>query len=267
MTSEEKSKEIYLLNRKRELEYFIQKIDHDTIFQKEKIFSIINSSKLENISKLNESRNVINELQPNPINYGADNFKKLLNESLNNLKQEEENKPNLIIDDKERNLIIKNSRINNPSAKVKYFNIEKKISAKYLLNFGTSNEIKVLKNRKIVYINTHLLNEYSTSRYIKKLKRINFVIRSKTSSKYRGVSINGSNWQVLIMVNNKKYYLGSYPSEELAARIYDIHAIKMRGIKARTNFPYNNIQIKNIYEKNIDIKCDKISEIMKQISN
>ena len=126
MTSEEKSKEIYLLNRKRELEYFIQKIDHDTIFQKEKIFSIINSSKLENISKLNESRNVINELQPNPINYGADNFKKLLNESSNNLKQEEENKPNLIIDDKERNLIIKNSRINNPSAKVKYFNIEKK---------------------------------------------------------------------------------------------------------------------------------------------
>ena len=127
MTSEEKSKELYFLNRKRELEYFIQKIDHDTIFQKEKIFSIINSSKLENISKLNESRNVINELQPNPINYGADNFKKLLNESLNNLKQEEENKPNLIIDDKERNLIIKNSRINNPSAKVKYFNIEKKI--------------------------------------------------------------------------------------------------------------------------------------------
>ena len=267
LNSEEKSKDLYLLNRKREPEYFIQKIDHDTVFQKEKTFPIINSSKLENISQLNESRNVINEIQSNPNNYGANNFKKLLNHSSNNLTQEKNNKPNFIRDDKERNLIIKSSKINNPSTKIKYFNIEKNISAKYLLNFCNNNEIKVLKNRKIVYINTHLLNDYSTSRYLKKLKRINFVKRSKTSSKYRGVSRNGSNWQVLIMVNNKKYYIGSYPSEELAARIYDIHAIKSRGINARTNFPYNNFQIKNIYEKNIDIKCDKISEIMNQISN
>ena len=71
----------------------------------------------------------------------------------------------------------------------------------------------------------------------------------------------------IIMVNNKKYYIGSYLSEELAARVYDIHAIKMRGIKARTNFPYNNIQLKNIFEKNINIKCEQISEIMKQINN
>ena len=267
LASEEKSKELYLLNRKREPEYFIQKIGHDNIFQKEKTFPIINNSKLENINQIYESRNIINELESNPINYGANNFKKLLNESSNNLKQEENNKPNFIIDDKERNLKINSSRINNPSTKVKYFNIEKNINAKSLLNFDTSNEIKVLKNRKIVYINTDLLNDYSTSKYIKKLKRINFVKRSKTSSKYRGVSRNGSNWQVLIMINNKKYYIGSYPSKELAARIYDIHAIKKRGIKARTNFPYNNIQIKNIYEKNIDIKCDKVSEIMKQISN
>ena len=135
------------------------------------------------------------------------------------------------------------------------------------MDFGTNNEIKVLKNKKIVYINKELLNNYSTSRYIKKSKNINFVIRNKTSSKYRGVSRNGNNWQVLIMINNKKYYLGNYYSEELAARIYDIHAIKMRGIKARTNFPYNDIQIKNIFERNINIKCDKISEIMNQINS
>ena len=135
------------------------------------------------------------------------------------------------------------------------------------MDFNTNNEIKVLKNKKIVYINTDLLNKYSTSRYIKKAKNINFVIRNKTSSKFRGVSRNGNKWQILIAVNNKKYYLGSYPSEELAARVYDIYAIKMKGIKARTNYPYNNIQIKNIVEKNINIKCDKISEIIKQISN
>ena len=48
------------------------------------------------------------------------------------------------------------------------------------------------------------------------------------------------------MINNKKYYKGSYLSEEIAARIYDIMAIKNFGIKARTNFVYNHIQIKKI---------------------
>ena len=70
-----------------------------------------------------------------------------------------------------------------------------------------------------------------------------------------------------MMINNKNNYIGSYSSEELAARIYDILAIKNRGIRARTNFFYNGIQIKNILEKNINIKCDNISDIMKQIIN
>ena len=61
------------------------------------------------------------------------------------------------------------------------------------------------------------------------------------------------------MADNKKYYLGSYPSEELAARIYDIFAIKMRGIKARTNFSYNNIQTNNIFKNNFKIKNGEIS--------
>ena len=39
----------------------------------------------------------------------------------------------------------------------------------------------------------------------------------------------------------------------------------MKEIKTRTNFPYNNVQIKNILEKNITLKCDKISEKMKII--
>jgi len=132
--------------------------------------------------------------------------------------------------------------------------------------FDTKDEIKVIKNRKIVYINKCSLNSSSKEGAIKKLKAINFVIRNERSSKYRGVSKNGSSWQVLIMNNNKKYYLGSYPSEELAARIYDIHALKHFGIKARTNFIYNNKQIKNISEKNINIKCDNISDLMNQIN-
>ena len=69
----------------------------------------------------------------------------------------------------------------------------------------------------------------------------------------------------IIMINNKKYFLGNYFSEELAARIYDIYAIKSHGIKARTNFVYNYSQIKKIYERKIEIKTDNISDILKQL--
>lgn len=254
------------MKRKREPENFTPKINHDIISQKENSFSI-NRNEIENIRQINESRSVINEMQPDPINYEENNFKKMLSESSNNLNQEEYNKPEIFINDKERNLFNNSSIIKNPSTKLKYFNIEKNISAKSILDFSNNNEIKVLKNKKIVYINKDLLNNYSITRNIKKSKKINFVKRSKTSSKYRGVSRNGSKWQILIMTNNKKSYIGSYSSEELAARVYDIQAIKTRGTKARTNFPYNNIQMKNIFEKNINIKCDKISEIMKQINS
>jgi len=264
--SEEKSKELYLLNRKRELEYFAPKISHDFIFQKEQSFSI-NRSNTENIRQINESRNAIYEMKPNPINYETNNFKKILSGDSNNLKHEEYNNLKIIINNKEGNLFNNSSIIRNPSTKSKYSNTKKNINTKNILDFGTDNEIKILKNKKMVYVNKDLLNNYSDSKYIKKSKNINFVIRNKTSSKYRGVSRNGNNWQVLIMINNKKYYLGNYPSEDLAARIYDIHALKMRGIKARTNFPYNDIQIKNILERNINIKCDEISEIMNQINS
>lgn len=135
------------------------------------------------------------------------------------------------------------------------------------MNSESNNEIKVLKNNKVVYMNKYLLNSYSTSRAIKRLKKINFIIKKKRSSKYRGVSKNGNKWQVLIMINKKKYYVGNFSSEDLAARIYDIQAIKSWGIKARTNFVYDNKQLNKIYNKKINIKCDNLSEIMTQINN
>ena len=69
------------------------------------------------------------------------------------------------------------------------------------------------------------------------------------------------------MIKNKKYYIGSYLSEELAARVYDFLSIKNRGIKARTNFIYNNIQKINIYKSKINLKSDNISDIIKQLIN
>ena len=67
------------------------------------------------------------------------------------------------------------------------------------------------------------------------------------------------------MINNKKCYIGSYFSEDTAARIYDIFSIKNRGIKARTNFKYNNIQIKKIIENKININSDNISDVIEEL--
>lgn len=58
-------------------------------------------------------------------------------------------------------------------------------------------------------------------------------------SKFRGISKNGNSWQILLMVNRKKKYLGTLPTEELAAQFYDKVAIQYQGAKAKTNFPYN----------------------------
>ena len=67
-------------------------------------------------------------------------------------------------------------------------------------------------------------------------------------SRYRGVSKNGSQWQVLIMVKKKKRYLGSFSNEEEAARAYDKVALQHHGIKAKTNYDYNKEEIKQILE-------------------
>ena len=65
-------------------------------------------------------------------------------------------------------------------------------------------------------------------------------------SKFRGVSRNGNQWQVLIMVNKKKRYVGSYSKEEDAARAYDKVALQNHGTKAKTNFDYTKQEVENI---------------------
>ena len=194
----------------------------------------------------------MNVPQVYPVNQEIFNLDKFNDEEYN-LYPEKSEKNQVTIDEiKRNNFTEKNHKI---------------IFKKHIFELQTNNEIKVLKNKKVVYVNKILLNKYSTARGIKKLKKFNFVIKKNRSSIYRGVSKNGSKWQVLMMINNKKFYLGSYPSEDLAARIYDIHAIKSWGAKARTNFVYDNNQIKNIYNKKINTNCDDISYIMTQINN
>ncbi len=73
--------------------------------------------------------------------------------------------------------------------------------------------------------------------------------KSKRSSKYRGVSKNGNQWQVLIMINKKKMYIGSFTSEEEAARNYDYVALKNHSSKAKTNFFYSEDDIISILKE------------------
>ena len=261
---EKRQKELTFLQRKREEDHLLR-IKNDFIFQKEINFSMSNSKeKIGNIKQKNELRN---DPQSYLINFGGNSNKKTFGESLDIQNSKESNKINININDKKINLINMNSINNNSLTKKKIFNVIKNISNKCLFDSNNKNEIRVLKNKKAVYIDRYFLNANSTSRDIKKLKQNKFIVRNKTSSKYRGVYKNGNKWQVLIMINNKKSYIGSYLSEELAARVYDILSIKNRGIKARTNFIYNNIQKNNICESKINIKSCNISDIIKQLIN
>ena len=255
LMDEKQTKEINFLQRKRENDHLGQRINNNFIFQKEN-FTI----------QKNDSGNVRNESQSYLNNFGVNICKKSFGESLDNLNQKENNKNNIIAGEKKANLINMSFKRNNSSQSIRYFNIIKN-NDKCSFDVNNNNEIKVLKNKKAVYINKFLLNSYSTSRALNKFRQSKFLIQKKTSSKYRGVSKNGNKWQVLIMINNKKYYLGSYLSEEIAARIYDIFAIINLGFKARTNFIYNHIQIKKIKESKINLKSDNISDIIEQLIN
>jgi hypothetical protein len=68
----------------------------------------------------------------------------------------------------------------------------------------------------------------------------------KRGSRYRGVSRNGNQWQVLIMINRKKSYVGSYSNEKVAARAYDKVALHFHGKKVKTNFDYVDEEVKSI---------------------
>ena len=121
-----------------------------------------------------------------------------------------------------------------------------------------NNEIRVKKNNKMIYMNAYLIKP-------KNKKKNSIEGERKRSSKYRGVSKNGNQWQAIMFSKKNKAYIGTYPSEELAARVYDVISIKNRGIKAKTNFEYNVEQIQKITETNIDVKSKNIKKIISKL--
>jgi hypothetical protein len=63
-------------------------------------------------------------------------------------------------------------------------------------------------------------------------------------SKFRGVSRNKNKWQMMIMINQKKVYIGAIQHENDAAKYYDSIAIICQGMSAKTNFEYNGKKIR-----------------------
>jgi hypothetical protein len=178
----------------------------------------------------------------------------------NNISNHDNDNNNIIIKNKYFNIsnIFKSEKVNQNNNN----NITNKTESVLSTNTENNNEIKVLKNNKVVYVNSYLLNSPSTSKKLKKLKKITFIGKSKRSSQFRGVSKNGNQWQVLLMFKKSKSYVGSYNSEEIAAKIYDILAIKLRGVKARTNFKYSYEQIKKIGDTDFDKNSKNLEEII-----
>ena len=124
-------------------------------------------------------------------------------------------------------------------------------------------KIKLIKNNKIVYV-----SESATKLHFKKIKskkRFTFINRGQRGSRFRGGSRNGNQWQVLIMINKSKSYVGSYSSESLAARIYDIVSLKNHGNKAKTNFDYTKSEISGLIC--LDVKDKTIEDKLTLILN
>lgn len=118
------------------------------------------------------------------------------------------------------------------------------LNALLLTNDGFSVSVQKKRKRLIDILRTKRTLEIVISPHKKLFKGGN--VNNFRGSKYRGISKNGNSWQILLMVNRKKKYLGTLQSEELAAKFYDKVAIQYQGAKAKTNFPYNKQQVMQI---------------------
>ena len=252
-----------------------------TLFQKnyKQLYESYNISKNNNIEKninnltnFNKIRSTYNKNKIEDYNNQSNSFK-LLNKLINNIN----NNQNIINNNKVNNYNNKYSIersndicLNNSISKKNKSdipNINKNINEE-IININENNntkknysdEIKIKKNKKMIYMNKCCIKE-------KKKYKINLDSKSNRKSIYRGVSKNGKKFQTILSYKYHKNYVGVYSSAETAARVYDIISLKNRGIKAQTNFEYNIHQIQNIIDTDIDYKSKNIEEIISTLLN
>lgn len=68
----------------------------------------------------------------------------------------------------------------------------------------------------------------------------------KRGSMFIGVSVNNKGWQISFKYHNELVYLGFVPDLHMAATVYDLVQIQIKGIGARTNYDYNKAQVVSI---------------------
>lgn len=233
----------------------IKQLDNLTIRFDQNLYSLNMAveEKTKKLSFLNNKRNFQGN-ENNNYNYNLFNSNKIDNCVNINL-------------DKSNKIIKQSNDLINKNKKEKSVEIDDNINGNNcqnepnkknnLENFYEQN-LKVKSNNKMVYINKKLIKQRIKKTEIKDGKKAR-------KSLYRGVSKNGSKWQTIIHYKKGKGYIGMYPSEELAARVYDIIALKNRGIHAKTNFIYNLHQINNIISSNIDVKSSNIHNIISDL--
>lgn len=218
----------------------------------------------------NNNKNIINnylENENNNKNIEKDPNDNEKNKVKNNFQAHEETNDN----SNKNNITAKKTKFDNEPIQKKpalLFNVketslieEEKLKQKSKIT--SKKRKRFLKNNKLVFIQSDKGKDYEEKKNKNEVEeyeendnepsfdseKVSELIQKNTKprgSKYRGVSKNGSQWQVLIMVKKKKRYIGSFSNEEEAAKAYDKVALQHHGIKAKTNYDYTKEEVEKI---------------------
>ena len=231
----------------------------------------INTNQNSNTNNLtNDNKNIIDnylENENNKIIIEKDSNEKEKNKVKINLQTHDETNDN----SNKNNIAAKTTKSDNEPILKKpalLFNVketslieEEKLKQKSKIT--SKKRKRFLKNNKLVFIQSDKGKDYEEKNNKNELEeyeeneneasfdseKVSELIQKNTKprgSKYRGVSKNGSQWQVLIMVKKKKRYIGSFSNEEEAAKAYDKVALQHHGIKAKTNYDYTKEEVEKI---------------------
>ena len=237
------------------------KFPNNFIIANNNIIPNINEKKsINNINNINCNKNKINLNNKNSIIHNTFNTNKIVqninkNSNTLNISNSNDNKKNINLKPKE-NTINKNIspdlKIPNPSQKSHKILFSIKDSTKDKEgNLLAKKRKRFIQNNKLVFAQIdddelNLKNEkvYEEGNSCELKKNI-----KPRGSRFRGVSKNGNQWQVLIMIKKKKRYLGTFSNEEEAARAYDKVALQFHGNKAKTNYDYTQEEMDKIMKE------------------